>query len=221
MNILNKTLKIFQSFFLAIFMITFAIGVTILFRPYYYLNITLLELDINGDCTYEEAKEAYNDLLDYLVFNEEFKVGIFEYSEEGKSHFEDCKRLFKFNFICLGISFLYLAVIFILQKLNKIKLEYKYFSPGIYSIIGVGIIFLILSIWGIIDFYSLFETFHAIAFPGKSNWLFFPSTDPVIKILPEKLWVNYCIFIVFIIIIFIVTFIIIEIKRRKNINKIK
>ncbi len=216
MNILNSTLKGLYSFFLAIFMISFAIAFVILFRPYYYLNIHLLQLEEKTGYTYDEIVEAYDDVMDYLVFGEEFKTGSLKYSEDGKSHFEDCKWLFTFDFICLFISGAYILIISLLQKFNKLKLEFKKFSPGIYSIIGTGSIFLILGIWGCLDFNSLFTVFHKVCFPGKDNWYFSPSQDQIINILPTELWINFCLLIVFIILLFIGLFIFIEFKRRKN-----
>lgn len=219
MKHVNNTLKILQSFFLGIFMISFAIAFVILFRPYYYMNIGILELEEETGYSYEVIKEAYDDVMDFLVFGDEFKTGELKYSEEGKSHFEDCKKLFTFDFICLFISPAFLITIFILQKLKKIKLEYKKLSPGIYSIIWVGIAFLILGIWGIIDFNSLFTAFHKVCFPGKDNWLFSPSKDQIIRILPTQLWMNFCILIVFILLVFIISFIVYEIYRRKKLKK--
>ena len=219
MNFVNKLLKGFQCFFLGIFMISFAIAFVILFRPYYYLNIKLLELETETGYSHEVIKEAFDDVMDYLVFGDEFKTGELKYSEEGKSHFEDCKKLFTFDFICLFVSSCYLIVIFILKKLNKITLEYKKLSPGIYSIIWVGGAFLILCIWGIADFDSLFTAFHKVCFPGKDNWIFSPSKDQIINILPTELWINFCILIVFILLIFISSFIIYEIYRRAELKK--
>lgn len=219
MNFINKLLKGFQCFFIGIFMISFAIAFVILFRPYYYLNIKILELESETGYSHEVIKEAFDDVMDYLVFGDEFKTGQLEYSEEGKAHFEDCKKLFTFDFICLFISSSYLIVIFILQKLKKINLEYKKLSPGIYSIIWVGSAFLVLGIWGAVDFDSLFTAFHKVCFPGKDNWIFSPSKDQIINILPTELWINFCILIIFILLIFIASFIIYEVYRRIEIKK--
>lgn len=219
MKHLNNILKIGQSFFLGIFMISFAIAFVILFRPYYYLNIGLLELETKTGYTYDVIKEAYDDVMDYLVFGDEFKTGELNYSEEGKSHFEDCKKLFTLDFICLFVSSGFLITILVLKKLKKINITFNKFSPGIYSIIWVGSAFLILGIWGIIDFNSLFTAFHKVCFPGKDNWIFHPVHDQIINILPTELWINFCILIVFILLIFISSFIVYEIYRRKELKK--
>lgn len=218
METLNKILKIVQSFFLAIFMVSFAIAFVIVFRPYYYWNISLLDLEERTGYTYEQITEAYDDVMDYLVFGDEFKTGELKYSEEGKSHFEDCKKLFTLDFVCLFVSTTALFVLYILNKYNVINLKYKKFSPGIYATIGVGSVFLILGIWGVVNFNSLFTVFHKVFFPGKDNWIFDYRTDQIINILPTQLWANFCILIVAILLLFIGLFIFIEIKRRKNIK---
>lgn len=218
MKHLNNTLKGFLVFSIAVFIITFAIGFTILFRPFYYQNIKWLEIEKNTGYTYEEITEAYDDVMDFLLFNKEFKTGSLKYSEEGKAHFEDCKKLFSFNFICLYISTSFLIIAFILQKLKVIDLKFKKFSPGIYAIFGIIGIILVLGVWGIIDFDSLFTVFHKVCFPGKDNWIFDSRTDQIITILPLELWINFCILIVTIMLLFICGFITYEIIRRKKIN---
>lgn len=218
MKILDGTLKGFLCFFIAIFIISFAIAFVILFRPYYYLNIGWLQLEQKTGYTYSEITEAYDDVMDYLVFGDEFKTGSLKYSEEGKSHFEDCKKLFTLDFICLFLSSAYIITIMVLQKYKKIELKFKKFSPGIYSIIGTGTVFLILGIWGCIDFDSLFTAFHKVCFPGKDNWIFNWNEDQIIRILPTELWINFCILIVAIILIFIGVIIFLEIRRRKRIK---
>lgn len=218
-KVFNSITKCLLSFFMAIFMVSFAIAFVILFRPYYYLNISVLDLENETGYTYEEITNAYDDIMDYLVFGDEFKTGNLKYSEEGKAHFEDCKKLFSFDFICLFISTGFIVIILLLQKYKKINLEYKHFSPGMYALFAVGSIFLIFIIWGCISFDSLFTTFHKIAFPGKDNWMFDPWEDQIIDILPTELWINFCILIVFILLIFISIIIVLEIKRKRK-NKL-
>lgn len=220
MNTLNNTLKILLSFFIAIFILSFSIAFVILFRPYYYLNVKILDIEQKTGYTYEQITTAYDDVMDFLVLGEEFKTGDLKYTEDGKSHFEDCKKLFVFDFICVGVSFIYILVIFILQKTKKIHLEFKRFSPGIYSLFGIGAFILIFATWGIISFDSLFKAFHLLCFPGKDNWMFNASKDQIVRILPTDLWINFCLLIIFIVLIFTSVIIGLEIKRRKNIKTI-
>ena len=56
-----------------------------------------------------------------------------------------------------------------------------------------------LGIWAAINFDSLFITFHKIAF-RNDYWIFYPSLDPVINILPEEFFMHALILIVGIVI---------------------
>lgn len=57
-----------------------------------------------------------------------------------------------------------------------------------------GLIMLILAallgICSAIDFERLFLFLHGVLFPGKTNWVFDPDTDPVINILPEEFFLQ-------------------------------
>ena len=104
-----KKLSLFVSVIYVIaavlFTVSFSIGLPIHIRGFYFSQIDDLELEKASGATEDEIREAYNELLDYLVYpNAEFSTGVFEYSEEGKSHFEDCKDLFMLNFAVLIIS---------------------------------------------------------------------------------------------------------------------
>ena len=70
--------------------------------------------------SYFTIKNAYDEVLDFLVLNKPFGTGELRYSSEGKAHFEDCKILFDLNFYCLLGSFVISSVILLLNKLKKI-----------------------------------------------------------------------------------------------------
>ena len=117
---LDNLLSIVLVISFMLFIITFSISFTILFRPFYYYHINYLNLENNTGYTYDEIKEAYDDVLDYCTYSSNFSVGKLKYSEDGKSHFKDCKLLFIINFIVLGIS----TIIIVLKKvlLDNIKI---------------------------------------------------------------------------------------------------
>lgn len=219
MIVVNKLFKTLQCFFLGIFIISFALTFVILCRPYFYLNVHLLELQKGTGYTSTEIKEAYDDVMDYLVFGDEFKTGVLPYSEEGKDHFQDCKKLFTLNFVCLFTSISFLIITLILQKTKKINIEFKKLSPGICTAMGIGIFSILLLIWGSIDFYSLFIVFHKVFFPGKTNWKFNPETDPIINILTSKVWINLAILVFLIIIILVSGIIIYEYYKKEELKK--
>ena len=119
----NALTKIFVVA-LIILILTFSIGLPIYFRPFYYLHIDALSIPERTGLPKAEIKEAYNELLNYLTLpGVEFGVGVFHYSEEGKSHFEDCKALFTLNLVLGLISLATVISLWILDKKGKIKLS--------------------------------------------------------------------------------------------------
>lgn len=216
-KVLDHSLTIILIFSLLILMITFSIGLPIYFRPFYYLHINGLDMVENTRWSYEVIKEAYDDVLDFLVLNRPFGTGELRYSSEGQSHFEDCKILFDLNFYCLLSSFIISTVIIILHKLKKIKIQrYLKFSPVFYSSIIAILIPLVVGILASIDFDKAFEIFHSIFFPGKDNWLFDPRTDQIILVMPQEFFRNCAILIGSSLLVITIISIVISIIKRKK-----
>ncbi len=178
--------------------ITVSIGIPIYFRPFYYMQIDDLNLTEETGYTKEELKNAYNQLLDYLTLpGQEFSTGVFPYSEEGKSHFVDCKILFDLNGVVLLISALTLLLLYIFRRQGSFTpcrpfLKHYTFISGIGTLVLFGLIGALASI----DFDRTFVLFHRIFFPGKDNWLFHPAEDPIILALPETFFLRCGILIV-------------------------
>ena len=173
----------------------------------------------NTRWSYDVIKEAYDEVLDYLVLNKPFGTGQLRYSSEGQSHFEDCKILFDLNFYCLLGSFIISVVIITLHKLKKIEIQkYFKFNPIFFSSIIAILIPLVVGILASIDFDRAFEVFHAIFFPGKDNWLFDPRTDQIILVMPQEFFRNCAILIGSSLLIITITSIVISIIKR---NKLK
>ena len=78
-KVLNHSLTIILIFSLLILMITFSIGLPIYFRPFYYLHINGLDMVENTRWSYEVIKEAYDEVLDFLVLNRPFGTGELRY----------------------------------------------------------------------------------------------------------------------------------------------
>lgn len=118
------------------------------------------------------------------------------WSEDGKSHFADCKVIFWIIIVLAIISLAASIVLLILRK--KGRFEFRTFqghSLGFYLGIAVFVILTVVLVWGLIDFQSLFKTFHSVFFPGKDNWVFDMDADQIILILPEQFFINCAIFI--------------------------
>lgn len=200
----NKLLTGLLGFFLAILIITFSIGLPIYFRPFYYAQIDILNIEEYvayvkdySDFTHEDIKEAFDEVMDYLTLpGREFGTGKFPYSEEGKAHFVDCKWLFDLNAGALIISLFGTATLLILNKKKIFELWRPFgmnvaFCSGAYTLGGFAIIGGLCAI----NFDKAFTIFHKIFFPGKDNWLFNPYTDGIIMILPQDFFMNCAILI--------------------------
>ena len=193
----NKILTGLLGFFIAILIITFSIGLPIYFRPFYYMQIDLLDIENYSGADRETIVEAYNELLDYLTLpGHDFGTGKFPYSEDGKSHFVDCKVLFDLNAWAFVISLIGFATLMILKRVGVYELWRPFgmsilFSSGAFLLGGFALIGGAVAI----DFDKAFTIFHTIFFPGKDNWLFNPYTDGVIMILPQDFFMNCAILI--------------------------
>lgn len=193
------TYSILVSISYVLFSLTLGITFILFFRPFFFSQISYLSLvEKCPGKTYLDLKNCYNSLMDSLIFYEGFSLGgVFEYSEEGMNHFLSCRPLFLLN----NLVFLFTSLILIINSIiKKIKpyneVKFKSISLKTYLFLIPIIIIIIGIIWGLIDFYSLFTLFHKIMFPGATNWLFDPLTDPIINMFQEAFFINCAILIV-------------------------
>lgn len=196
-NIINVVLTVLFVVALVIFMFTVSIGLPIYCRFFYYIQINTLKMTEKTPWTYEQIKTAYDEVLNYLTLpGHAFGTGELKWSESGASHFADCKVLFDLNFwgmLCSGIITLALVL---LNKFKVIKFS-RPFGRHAYLIAAVIAVALpvIIGVLCAIDFDAAFQAFHAIFFPGKDNWVFDPTQDQIIEVMPEEFFMNCAIFI--------------------------
>ncbi len=196
-TVLDRALTALYIVAIALLIITLSIGLPIYVRPFYYAHIGPLGLVEDTGMTREQIKEGYDEVLDYLTLpGREFSAGDFAYSEEGKSHFEDCKVLFDLNAAVLLASAAAVLTLWILNRRRLICLSKpKGFAPSAVAGAAVLALFLVLGAVVALDFNAAFTAFHSLFFPGKSNWLFDPATDEIILALPETFFMNCAILI--------------------------
>lgn len=182
---------------LALTLLSGAVAVPILCRPFYYAHIGPLGLAEKTGLTEEEIKTAFDQMLDYCQGkSEEFSTGVLRYSESGKSHFADVRFLFQLDLnvfsCCLGL----LAALAVLVRLGRQRPEpILGRGPAFWAGAGLGGVFLIVAALAALDFDRAFVVFHALFFPGKDNWLFDPVEDQIITILPQEFFQNCAILI--------------------------
>ncbi len=185
----SKFFSVLTSILTALFLLTGAVAVPILWRGFYYWQMDSLHLPYRSGFSPEVVRGAFDQVMDYLVKGAEFGTGQLAWSEEGKAHFADCRALFRLDFLVLGLSALLLLLILVLCLRGRLRLHrFLGKGPCFWGLVGLGAALAALLVWAVIDFEGLFTAFHTVCFPGKTNWVFDWRRDQIILILPEEFW---------------------------------
>ncbi|MGX9364072.1 TIGR01906 family membrane protein [Mycoplasma sp. 527] len=215
-------LYVFLIISIMLFILSFSIMLPIVIKPFYYYHLSNLDYKNikfnNGELNYDQLKLAYNELFDYLVLFKKFGTGKLDYSSLGMAHFADVKRLILIDFIILGFSLFTILLVFLISKFTKIRIKIIK-SCFIASTILLGVLIIVIGL--VISNYDVaFRKFHELFFAGKTNWIFEPSKDEIIKILPSTFFKNSAIFIASVIIFWISLFIFLQLilflKRKRK-----
>ena len=192
----NKILTVIYAVALFFFIITFAIGLPIYCRFFYYLHINPLDIPSATGRTYEQIKFSYDQLLNYLTLpGGTFQAGDFEVSPNAIYHFAECKNLFTLNFVILLVSFVTFSCLLVLSKLKVIKLSQPFgMDASVFSAITVFAVAILLAVAVSIDFDKAFTVFHKIFFPNNEYWYFEPWEE-IIYIFPLEFFLNCAVLI--------------------------
>ncbi len=215
---LNITLTVLFTVLLVLFMLTVSIGLPIYCRFFYYIQIKTLNMEQETGFSYEVIKRAYDDVLNYLTLpGFEFATGELKYTADEAAHFADCKVLFNLNLGVMLVSGAGLLTLILLQRFKKICLvslkgHRPYFYSAIFSVVLPVVLALLISI----DFDRAFEIFHAIFFPGKTNWTFDPDTEQIIQVMPEEFFMNCAILIGVGLVVFAAALITVDLVKKRR-----
>ncbi len=176
--------------------LSFSIAIPLLFRPFYYAHISILRLPAQTGWTAAQIHEAYDHVMDYCLLGAPFQTGDLHWSENGIQHFADCAVLFRLDLIVLGITTLILFICFFLYRRHLRPARPLGFGPAFWSGCILSLSFIVVTILAALNFDKAFILFHALFFAGKNNWLFDPTTDQIILILPQIFFRNCAILIV-------------------------
>ncbi len=193
----SKPLAIALAALTALALLTGAVAAPILCRPFYYVHIGPLRLVERTGYTEGEIKTAFDEMLDYCLGGEEFSTGAMRWSESGKNHFTDVRRLFLLDLRAFAAALAALACLGLLARrggMGPAPLLGR--GPGFWAGAGLGGVFLLVGALAALDFDRAFVVFHALFFPGKDNWLFDPAADQIINILPQAYFRN-CALLIF------------------------
>lgn len=195
----RRLLGIMQAIFIGLVVVSGAIAIPILFRPFFYWHIGPLRLTVIAELTAEQIKTAYNEMMNFCVgLTDTFSAGPLPYSDSGAAHFADVKKLFLLDLWVLAIAGSLLAVTAVIFRKEKLRLLGH--TPGFWGAAGLGVIFSLVGGLAALDFDKAFTVFHKLFFPGKDNWLFDGGTDPIIYMLPAEFFRN-CAILVFAVIL--------------------
>jgi integral membrane protein (TIGR01906 family) len=177
----SKILDILFSIALSLVVILCSVKLTLSFKQIYYFDINYLNIPAITNMAEKDIKSNYDYLIEYNLSSEEkdFKLPTLPSSKYGKIHFEEVRDIFqtldKLLYVCIGISILGVLIDF--RNKNFKFLKYTYIS-----LIAIPIL---LGLPFIINFDASFILFHKLAF-SNNYWIFDPSLDPVINILPQE-----------------------------------
>jgi integral membrane protein (TIGR01906 family) len=210
----RKSFSIFIAILLALFAISASIAAPICVRPFYYVHIDALDMPGTTGWTREQIREAFDDVMDFLLKGTEFKTGDLAWSESGRSHFADCRFLFHLDLRIFALTGIVLLVILLLYRHKKTQpalLAGR--GPSFWAGIGIIALFGGFGAFMASDFDRAFTVFHKIFFPGKTNWVFDPNTDQIIRVMPEIFFRNCAILIGTLLAVFVTVYLIAGRKR--------
>lgn len=191
---MKRLLNILISFSLAIFIISGSVILGLRCKSLYYYDVKELNISEMSGFTEEEIKQNYDYLIDYNLNKnvEEFHLPTIKYSKEGKIHFEEVRNIFQIVKKVFYISGLISVLGIILSIKNK---NMKFLNTA--SIMTI-LLPIITAIPLMINFNYFFIKFHETVF-SNDYWIFDPSIDPVINMLPQDVFFHIGIFILAII----------------------
>lgn len=169
-----------------LFIIGTAATLIIQFRPFYYMQISLLDLPGLSGFGREEILLNFNALMDYLIpfTGGELVFPTFPASREGIIHFQEVKVLFEAFALLIPLTGIPL---FFLVRTERRRQRYHYLKT---SSIVIVVLPALVGLACALNFELAFELFHKLFF-RNDYYLFDPVSDPVINILPETVFFLY------------------------------
>lgn len=189
---MRKVINLLGYTSIFLFILSFAIAITINFTPLYAFDIGYLGIEEATGLGHSELMENYRVLLRYLnlPWVDTLSMPSFPSSESGLFHFYEVKRLFLFDYLVLLLTGL-LSFLFLHWKKREGQIWETIRPFMLMAILPLVLLFLIF-----VNFDRLFVVFHELFF-NNDAWLFDYRTDPVILALPQGFFMH-CFILVFI-----------------------
>ena len=104
----EKLLGIAQAVLTALVIVSGAISLPILFRPFYYWHIKPLHLNDAVGLTSEQVKIAFNEMMNFCIgISDTFSAGVLPFSESGQIILPMCESYFCWILVCLLLQHYY------------------------------------------------------------------------------------------------------------------
>lgn len=176
--------------------IAISVSIVLFYRPFYYWEISRLDIEKTSGLSKEEIVKNYDTLIDYCspFYTDSLDFPSLPSSREGLIHFKEVKQILTTLFI---EGFLSLCVLLWIIFYKKRAEDFQYLHSS--ALITAFLPFLIFGFLSI-NFDRTFVLFHKIFFQND-YWIFSPKTDPVITILPQQFFLDAAIFIVVILLL--------------------
>lgn len=197
---------------LAFFILTSSVMLTLSIKSTYALSLDDI-VQVEYELDESTMRTNYDGLIDYMFQGPDARLSFQELpmSPQGEFHFWEVKNIFQFFFRGMILSG---ALSLVLGIWLTRRGDYRFLDLG--SVL-VFLVPALLAIPVLIDFNSTFLKFHELAF-SNDYWIFDPRIDPIIRYLPESLFLkNTLIILAFILVwIFLVRLIRRAIKQRRG-----
>lgn len=191
-----KFSDIFIGILFTLLFISVGVIITINFRPLYYLDINLLNIEQTSGYDKSEILNNYNALIDYSspFFRGDLHFPTLGASQAGLQHFTEVKNIFTSFYILAAVT-LIAAVIIIFYKAKR--KDYSYMPvTSLTAVLLPSILGLLMTV----NFDQAFIIFHKLFF-RNNLWIFDPATDPVITILPDTFFLHSALLIIIFVIL--------------------
>lgn len=193
---MKKTMNLIFGIFFSLLIIGSSTMITVGFKQLYYFDINYLKISEQNNLTKEEIKRNYDYMIDYNLnkISGEFELPTIKSSPEGKVHFEEVKEIVQ-NVIKLLIVSLIITIVGIIVNLKNNNIEFLNITSKLVIILPI-----LVAIPMLINFDETFVVFHKLMF-DNDYWIFDPSKDPVINILPQEFFFHAGLLIVMLILL--------------------
>lgn len=184
----SKLMSAILSGLIIVMIFSVSVAVPFLCRPFYYVQIQPLALTEASGMTEGQIRKTYDEVMDFcLGKTDDFSLSQLSWSEQGAAHFTDVRALVAWDIRLAVISCVLCLALLAWGRLRRVRpYRFKCHRPGFWAALGFSGIVLVIGVLSALDFERAFTVFHSVLFPGKDNWLFDETADPVIRILPQE-----------------------------------